>query len=567
MDRMSETSPEMRGPVLPKSLRDRLGALCRTRCLSSRDHREVHLVEDSRGDRRIFKVCRQRDPDSLVRFQRVREMLKGVDAGGGLMPILDYGLEPVHGLSWEELPLADPLDPGEVPFENYSPVILSTRLSGSVIGATRIGLSVVAALEFLHGRGFAHGDVKPANLFQFQGRWVLGDYDTVGELQDEQRITASTEGYCPPGGAGAPDRDLYALGKLIYEVWSGNTRLEYPSIPDRLSAAGTWSREDRLINRLIENLCHPVGINRLRQIGTVRSVLEAIASADAAELSRAEGLLQPRGRRPLKTALTVMVSAGLLGMVLTQSGWLPALPLIPSLMALVSGAPGFEPTAGLVAYYPLDGDSRDHSGRGHHGTSFGVSWSIDASKAVAKAAHFNGESGISIPEFPESETNAYSLVLWAKASELKHQGKLILKDRAVGDRDSPGRQWAVGWNHGMIDGGLWVSLQGTTNQYRDVKISFQLPVGRWIHVVQTWDGRVLEHWIDGRRVESLPAFGSLASGDAPIRIGWDQYYFFKGDIDEVRLYDRALSGDEVRGMHRLGLRRAFRDWWTRLGKH
>jgi hypothetical protein len=72
----------------------------------------------------------------------------------------------------------------------------------------------------------------------------------------------------------------------------------------------------------------------------------------------------------------------------------------------------------------------------------------------------------------------------------------------------------------------------------------------------------LEQWVDGHRVDSVPALGTLAPGDAPVRIGWDQYYFFKGDIDEVRLYARVLSDDEVRGMYRLGLQRAFRRWWS-----
>jgi hypothetical protein len=81
---------------------------------------------------------------------------------------------------------------------------------------------------------------------------------------------------------------------------------------------------------------------------------------------------------------------------------------------------------------------------------------------------------------------------------------------------------------------------------------FQAAVGRWIHLIQIWNGQTLTQWVDGRPVESISAAGVLAPGDSPIRIGWDQYYFFKGDIDEVRVYDRALTDDEVRGMYRLG---------------
>jgi hypothetical protein len=559
---MSSIVSEAEESPLPQSLRERLGTWRRQRCLSARDFREVHLIEDTQGRWRIFKIARQRDPDALVRFQQVRESLKGLSVEAGLMPVLDYGMEPVNGVAWEELPLADAQDAPPSEFEHYSPLTPGPVAAGTTVMAAKTALSVVGALEFLHQRGLVHGDVKPANLLQLQGRWVLADYDTVGATHDAVAITASTEGYCPPGSSEGAERDLYALGKLIYELWSGNTRLEYPSLPPRLTAAGTWSREDRVLNRLIERLCHPVGMNRLRHLSTVRSVLEAVVSANAAQLSRAERVLQPQGRRSLKVALTSVLTLAALWLALLRSGWLPRLPLIPSLTALVSDAPEREPTAGLVAYYPLDGDSQDHSGRGHHGVPFGVSWVADASKTGPRAAHFNGESGISIPEFPESETNAYSMVVWVKASELKHHGKLILKDLAVGDRDSPGRQWALGWDEGAIRGGIWTRPAGSTNQYRALERPFRAAVGRWIHLIQIWNGQTLTQWVDGRPVESISAAGVMAPGDSPIRIGWDQYYFFKGDIDEVRVYDRALTDDEARALYRQGLRRAFRTWWA-----
>lgn len=555
--------------LLPQSLREQLGTCRRLRCLSSRDFREVYLVEDSQGAWRVFKIARQRDPETLVRFQQVREALKGLSAEFGLLPVLAYGLEPVHGIAWEELPLADAVDSKSVEFENYSPLTTAFGASGTTSVAAKTALSVVQALDFLHRRGLVHGDVKPANLLQLQGRWVLADYDTVGAVREAVAITASTEGYCPPGTSEGPERDFYALGKLIYELWSGNTRLEYPSLPSRLKGAGTWSREDRLINRLIEALCHPVGMNRLRQLGVVQTVLEAVESGNTARLSRAETLLQPRGSRAMRVLAGAVVSGVLVWVILVQSGWLPRLPFFKALSALVSTGLESEPTQGLAAYYPLDGDAQDHSGRGHHGTPFGVSWVADASKASSRAAHFNGEAGISIPEFPESETNAFSTVLWVLAQQtnqgkISTQGKLLIKDRAVGDKDSPGRQWTLALDHGIVKSEVWVLPEGGTNTLCSQYISRDDSRSAWTHLVQTWDGRHLELWIDGERVDSTSAVGGLAPGDSPVRIGWDQYYFFKGDIDEVRIYDRALTDDEVRGMFQLGLRRAVRQWWARL---
>ena len=554
---------------LPQSLRERLGVCRKLRCLSSRNFREVYLVEDSLGSWRVFKIARQCDSETLVRFQQVREALKGISVEVGLLPVLDYGLEPVHGIAWEELPLADSVDSKPVEFENYSPVTVAVGASGTTVVAAKTALPVVQALAFLHRRGLAHGDVKPANVLQLQGRWVLADFDTVVAVHEVVAITVSTEGYCPPGTSEGSGRDLYALGKLIYELWSGNTRLEFPSLPSRLTGVGTWIREDRLINRLIEALCHPMGMNRLRELEVVQAVLEAVESGNAARLSRAEALLRPRGNRRVRFVAGGVISGVLFWLILLQSGWLPRLPIFKVMSALASTVPEAEPTEGLVAYYPLDGDAQDHSGRGHHGTLFGVSWAADASKEPSRAAHFNGEAGISIPEFPESETNAFSTVLWVLAPQTNHekistQGKLLIKDRGVGDRDSPGRQWTLALDHGIVKSEVWVHPEGGPNIFSPQYIPLHYSENTWIHLVQTWDGRRLELWIDGERRDSTSAVGTLASGDSPVRIGWDQYYFFKGDIDEVRIYDRALSDDEVRGLFRLGLRRALSQWWARL---
>jgi len=555
--------------LLPQSLRQRLGSCRKLRCLSSRNFREVYLVEDSLGSWRVFKIARQCDSETLVRFQQVREALKGISVEVGLLPVLDYGLEPVHGIAWEELPLADSVDSKPVEFENYSPVTVSMSAAGTTVGAAKMALPVVQALTFLHHRGLAHGDVKPANLLQLQGRWVLADFDTVVAVHEVVAITVSTEGYCPPGTSEGSGRDLYALGKLIYELWSGNTRLEFPSLPSRLTGVGIWIREDRLMNHLIEALCHPMGMNRLRELGVVQAVLEAVESGDLVQLSRAEALLRPPANRAVRWGIGVVFSGVLLWFILLQSGWLPRLPVFKVLSALASTVPEGEPTEGLVAYYPLDGDAQDHSGRGHHGTLFGVSWAADASKKPSRAAHFNGEAGISIPEFPESETNAFSTVLWVLAQPNNHgkvatQGKLLIKDRGVGDRDSPGRQWTLALDHSVVKSEVWVHSEGETNRICSQYITLDYSGNTWIHLVQTWDGRRLELWIDGERRDSTSAEGALALGDSPVRIGWDQYYFFQGDIDEVRIYDRALSDDEVRGLFRLGLRRALSQGWARL---
>ena len=63
----------------------------------------------------------------------------------------------------------------------------------------------------------------------------------------------------------------------------------------------------------------------------------------------------------------------------------------------------------------------------------------------------------------------------------------------------------------------------------------------------TWDGRVMRIYVGGRQVSSHALAGTAPASGGPLRIGGNAIWpeLFKGDIDEVRVYDRALSASEV----------------------
>ena len=63
----------------------------------------------------------------------------------------------------------------------------------------------------------------------------------------------------------------------------------------------------------------------------------------------------------------------------------------------------------------------------------------------------------------------------------------------------------------------------------------------------TWDGRTVRMYVNGRRVSSHALGGRAVASGGPLRIGGNAIWpeFFKGDLDEVRVYDRALSAGEI----------------------
>ena len=72
-------------------------------------------------------------------------------------------------------------------------------------------------------------------------------------------------------------------------------------------------------------------------------------------------------------------------------------------------------------------------------------------------------------------------------------------------------------------------------------------LGVWNHLATTFDGSMLRVFVNGAEVASDPLTGSIATSTLPLRIGgnavWDEW--FAGEIDNLRVYDRALTGAEV----------------------
>src|SRR5687768_12498551 len=88
-------------------------------------------------------------------------------------------------------------------------------------------------------------------------------------------------------------------------------------------------------------------------------------------------------------------------------------------------------------------------------------------------------------------------------------------------------------------------MGGNLGNYLD---SGQAPsIGQWQHVAATYDGTTARFYVDGVETASAPFAGNLGDGNS-WRIGAygaPATGFFDGLVDNVRIYDRALSASEV----------------------
>jgi hypothetical protein len=202
-----------------------------------------------------------------------------------------------------------------------------------------------------------------------------------------------------------------------------------------------------------------------------------------------------------------------------------------------------DPGAGnLVAYYALENNTNDGSGNGHHGDPCGAPTYVAGPAGYGTAIHFDGTSQgnyVNLGTFnPSAATGELTVVLWSKWDGLSgyYQG-------LIGKRDT--------WSATDM---MWhVEAHRDTGETRFGRNgiaqigSVVLAEGEWEHWAVAFDGTTALIYRDGELAGSGP-FSFASDTDAHVVFGAcnaDGGNPFNGALDEIRLYDKALSQAQV----------------------
>lgn len=215
----------------------------------------------------------------------------------------------------------------------------------------------------------------------------------------------------------------------------------------------------------------------------------------------------------------------------------------------VSGVSSGSLTNGLVAYYPFNGNANDESGNGNHGTVEGASLGQDRRSINQGAYYFGGNNKITIPHAASLGPNQCTVSLWVKANTWVSSDNLV---DLIG-KDVEARQWVLqihGQGGDFADGAVRPAVFTESGLgYGDSGVV--LPRSTWLHLVQVWDRTNIRAFFNGDKIVEASASGNLASGFGPVRIGGNAGSSLNGWIDDVRIYNRALSAGEISQLYAL----------------
>jgi serine/threonine protein kinase len=216
------------------------------------------------------------------------------DKHPGLLRV-DFVSRKRDGYFYYVMELGDPLDPGwEHEPSTYRPrdlVSERARARGRklpVRECIRIGLAITKALEFLHGQGLTHRDIKPQNIIFVEGQPKLADVGLTAEIRppDQERTFVGTPGYMPPPPElpGTPQADIYALGMVLYVLSTGRNAAYFPEISTTMADSPTPA--DFLpLNTVILKACHPNCKERYASAAELHAALLGVQKILEAEKS------------------------------------------------------------------------------------------------------------------------------------------------------------------------------------------------------------------------------------------------------------------------------------------
>jgi Concanavalin A-like lectin/glucanases superfamily len=208
---------------------------------------------------------------------------------------------------------------------------------------------------------------------------------------------------------------------------------------------------------------------------------------------------------------------------------------------------------GLVLYLPFDkpddgGVIHDESGAGNDGNVSGAQWVAEGKFGGAYQFRItNLTERIVIPNSDTLNPDSITMSVWIKAADKDgFWNRIMDKDyRNSYCLDLGGDTAIDNWHRGRLE---FETSRG------EIPSNRVLNDGQWHHVAATYDGKAVRSYIDGV-VNGHPVKNpgplkkstwDLCIGNSVVDYGTGEFLAFDGLIDEVRIYNRALSPDEIK---------------------
>jgi len=505
---------------------------------------------------KILSPEKQSDPQFAERFEREARALAAL-THPNIVAVYDFGqaqgiyylvMEFVDGPTLRQLYQARKLSPAE---------------------ALKIVPKICEALEYAHQEGVVHRDIKPENiLLDRKGQVKIADFG-IAKIIDLEAKDLSLTGakdivgtlhYMAPEQVEKPQEvdhraDIYSLGVVFYEMLTGELPLGKFQPP---------SEKVQIDVRLDEVVLHALEKEPERRYQTAQAVktdVETIATTPGGGVppiqptEAGSAAAQPILRKSNRWKFAAVIAG--LGVV--------AVLLITALIALATLLIGVKPSAlprkGLVAWWRADGNAND-SVNSNNGTLLGELGFTAGGEG--QAFNFvNGTQGVLVNASSTLAVQSITIECWINPEDVINLRPIVEYGADTGRAPV---QFLYGWNDpgGTTPGALFGLFRDANGGGLAVNSPGHiLPVNQWSHVALTYDcgSCTAKLYLNGTNVGSSVYTTSLnLQTSLPVHIGYrpdtssEGYAGTRhlGGLDEVGIYNRALSQSEIQAIFNAG---------------
>jgi len=211
--------------------------------------------------------------------------------------------------------------------------------------------------------------------------------------------------------------------------------------------------------------------------------------------------------------------------------------------AVLSRAPN---NLGLVGYWPMNEGvgtkAGDSSGQGNTGSITGATWT---SGKHGKALSFDGNDYINVSNSSSLNSSLITVAVWVNPTSFANYKTIAIKTTSS--------SWNDGWGLFHYTGAN--DIRFFINGYNANYVSANIPIGSWSHITGTFDGSLISIYTNGTLTATSTYSGSINTSSNILQIGSGDIVgggFWNGKIDDVRIYNRALTASEVAKLYKAG---------------
>lgn len=197
------------------------------------------------------------------------------------------------------------------------------------------------------------------------------------------------------------------------------------------------------------------------------------------------------------------------------------------------------PPEGLVLYLPFDGNADDASGSENHAEITGAESWVDGK--FGQAMEFDGATYAAVPDEAEGifdGVTGLTIEVWVKQFT-HHDNGIVVKLTAAGTH------WPCSYNlETWSDQLAYFGVNADTGAWA----TSAYPLDEWFHFAGVFDNGDEHVYVNGELIASIDdPSDTVADGDEPVYIGCVEpgVYPFTGEMDELAIYNRALTTEEI----------------------